>query len=89
MIAAHGSVSSIGPSYDARAALGWRINDAFYLGPEIGGFAGGDTYKQFRAGLHMTGLRYSWVEWSAAAGWAIDSDDRDGFYARIGMTARR
>ena len=89
MIAAHGSVSSIGPSYDARAAFGWRIADKFYLGPEIGGFAGGDTYKQFRAGLHVTGVRYNWVEWSAAAGWATDSDDRDGFYGRVGLTARR
>lgn len=89
MIAADASVSSIGPSYTARGALGWRIADAFYLGPEVGGFASRDTYRQFRAGLHITGLRYAWVEWSAAAGWATDSDDRDGFYARIGFHVRR
>jgi hypothetical protein len=89
MLAADASVSSVGPSYAARAAFGWRVADAFYLGPEVGGFAGGDTYKQFRAGLHMTGLRWNFVEWSAAAGWATDSDDRDGFYARVGLLMRR
>lgn len=89
MIAGDVSVSSVGPSYTARAAFGWRFADAFYLGPEVAGFASRDTYHQLRAGLHITGLRYAWVEWSAAAGWAMDSDDRDGFYARIGMHVRR
>lgn len=89
MIAGDASVSSIGPSYVARLAFGWRIADAFYLGPEAAGFASRDTYRQLRAGLHITGLRYSWIEWSAAAGWAMDSDDRNGFYARIGMHVRR
>jgi hypothetical protein len=89
MMAADATVSSIGPSYAARAAFGWRVADAFYLGPEVAGFAGGDTYKQFRVGLHVTGVRWAWVEWSAAAGWATDTDHRDGFYARIGLHARR
>lgn len=89
MVAANASVSSIGPSYDARAAFGWRINGGFYLGPEIGGFSDGNTYWQFRAGLHVTALRFAWVEWSIGAGWATDSDDRDGFYARLGFHARR
>jgi hypothetical protein len=89
MIAADATVSSIGPSLAGRAAFGWRVADAFYLGPEIGGFASRDTYQQFRAGLHITGFRFAWVEWSAAAGWAMDSDDRDGFYARIGLHVRR
>ncbi|MGE3990704.1 cellulose biosynthesis protein BcsS [Pseudorhodoplanes sp.] len=89
MIAADATVTSIGPSFAGRAAFGWRIADAFYLGPEVGGFASRDTYQQFRVGLHITGLRFAWVEWSAAAGWATDSDDRDGYYARIGLHARR
>lgn len=89
MIAADVTVSSIGPSYAARAAFGWRIADAFYLGPEMGGFASGDSYRQFRAGLHVTGFRFAWVEWSAAAGWSSDSDDRNGLYARLGLHVRR
>ena len=89
MIAADASVSSIGTSYTARAAFGWRIPGAFYVGPEVGGFASGDTYKQFRVGLHVTGFRFAFVEWSAAAGWATDSDHRDGFYARLGLHVRQ
>jgi hypothetical protein len=89
MIAADATVSTIGPSYAARAAFGWRIADLLYLGPEIGGFASRDTYHQFRAGLHVTGFRFAWVEWAAAAGWAMDSDDRNGFYARLGLHVRR
>lgn len=89
MIAADATASSIGPSYAGRAAFGWRVADAFYLGPEVGGFVSGDSYKQFRAGLHVTGFRLAWVEWSAAAGWATDSDDRNGFYARLGLHVRR
>ena len=53
------------------------------------GFAGGDTYKQLRAGLHITGFRTGTVEWSLAAGWASDSSEREGSYGRIGLIARR
>ncbi len=34
MWAADVSASSVGPSYSARVAVGWRLFDAFYLGPE-------------------------------------------------------
>ena len=70
MWAADASVTSVGPSYSARVAFGWRLFDAFYLGPEVAGFAGGDTYKQWRAGIHITGFRTGTIEWSLAAGWA-------------------
>lgn len=89
MWAADASASSIGPSYAARIAYGWRVSDAFYAGPEIAGFTSDDSYKQFRAGLHVTGLKWSFVEWSAAFGWATDSDSRDGVYGRIGLFMRR
>jgi hypothetical protein len=89
MLAFDASVSSIGISYAARAAFGWRLFDAFYVGPEVGGFAAGESYRQFRTGLHLTGLRWNFIEWSFAGGWATDSDDRAGPYARFGMTARR
>lgn len=89
MFAADATVSSIGPSYAARVAYGWRVADAFYVGPEVAGFASGDSYHQFRAGLHLTGFRFAWVEWSAGLGWSIDSDDRDGFYGRLGLHVRQ
>ena len=43
-----------------------RLFDAFYVGPEVAGFAGGDTYKQCRAGIHVTGFRTGTIEWSLA-----------------------
>ena len=89
MIAADASITSVGPSYSMRAAYGWRMFDAFYIGPEIAGFSSDDSYQQFRAGLHITGLKWRLLEWSAALGWATDSDDRDGLYGRIGLLVRR
>ena len=89
MWAADISVSTIGPSYSARAATGWRVFDSFYAGPEIGAFAGGDDYGQIRAGLHVTGIKTQWAEWTAAFGWTMDNDDRDGMYGRIGLLTRR
>ena len=89
MIAADGAVSTIGASYNARLAMGWRVFDRYYLGPEVQGFAAGDNYRQFRAGIHVTGLRTAMFEWSGGLGWTTDSDDRDGLYGKLGMVLRR
>lgn len=35
MVAADGAVSTIATNYSARAAVGWRVLDALYTGPEI------------------------------------------------------
>jgi hypothetical protein len=88
MIAADGSVSTIGPSYNARAAFGWRVLERFYVGPEVQGFAAGNNYRQFRVGLHVTGWKTKWFEWSGALGWATDTDDRDGLYGKLGILMR-
>lgn len=88
MVSADASATSIGPSYSARAAFGWRIFDRFYLGPEIQAFAFDNDYRQFRVGAHATALKTGPVEWSAGMGWARDSDDRDGLYGRLGMILR-
>jgi hypothetical protein len=89
MIAADGSISTIGASYNARAAFGWRLFNRYYLGPEVHGFAAGDNYRQFRVGAHVTGLKTEWFEWSAGLGWATDSDARDGLYGKLGLLMRR
>lgn len=88
MLAVDASMSSIGPSYNARFAAGLRAFEAFYVGPEVQGFAAGDNYRQFRAGVHLTGLRTGAWEWSAGAGWATDSDDRSGAYGKLGVLTR-
>jgi hypothetical protein len=89
MVAADGSLSSIGPSYNARLAAGWRVFDLFYIGPEIQGFAADGNYKQIRAGMHLTGLRTLNFEWSGGIGWAEDSDHRGSLYAKFGVYTQR
>ena len=89
MVAADASLSTIGPSYNVRLAAGLRMLDAFYFGPEVQAFGADDNYRQARAGLHVTGLRTGEFEWSAGAGWAIDTDDRSGAYGKLGVFTRR
>ncbi len=56
MLTASVSGSTIGPSYWTRVAVGWRLFDMFWVGPEV--LAMGDrTYNLFQAGIHITALR--------------------------------
>ena len=87
MLAADASFSTVGSNYAGRAAFGWRFFDQFYAGREVQVY-GGDGYRQFRCDLHITRLKTGTREWSAAVGWAIDSDRRDGPYLRLGFMQR-
>ena len=88
MLALNGSVSTIGGSYTASAAYGWRFFDRVYVGPEAAALVSGD-YRQFRFGAHATAFKTEKVELSAAVGHAQDSSDRSGTYGRIGLVTRR
>ncbi len=90
MIAADASVSSIGPSYSARAAFGWTFFRLFYIGPEVQGFAADNNYKQIRGGMHLTSFKTKMTEeWSLGLGAARDSDARSSLYARFGYLIKR
>jgi Cellulose biosynthesis protein BcsS len=52
--------------------------------PEIAYF-GSDGYRHFRLGGHLTGLKTDRSQWSAAAGWARDSDGISSPYVRLGL----
>jgi hypothetical protein len=88
MAQADASLSSIGRSYNARAAYGWRAFDLFYAGPEVAAFTS-NGYRQWRVGVHLTGFKRGAVEWSGGIGWAGDSDNGSGVYGRLGLVARR
>ncbi len=88
MVAADASVSSIGPRFNGRLATGRRLLERVYVGPEMQYFQT-DDYRQFRIGAHFTGWKTDSAEWSAAFGWAKDSDDRTGAYGRLGVNIRR
>jgi len=93
MVVTELSLSSIASNWSARVAAGWRVledmfEDGFYVGPEVHHF-GQDGYRHTRFGAHFTGLKAENYEWSAAAGWAHDSDRTSGPYVRLNISTRR
>jgi hypothetical protein len=89
MIAADASATSLGPSYSGRVALGWRLVESFYVGPEVSGFVFDKSYRQWRVGAHITALQLGDLEWSAGIGWSNDSEHREGVYGKLGLLWRR
>jgi len=88
MVALDGTITSIALIGAARAAIGWRSSpESFFVGPETQALWCLD-YQQFRIGAHVTGYRIDALEWSGAAGVAIESFHRTGPYLRIGVNAR-
>jgi hypothetical protein len=87
------SLSSITTSQSARLAFGWRVADeifngeGFYIGLEAQYFDS-DGYRQWRLGAHITSLKTEATEWSAAVGFARDSDDRSSPYMRLNLSTR-
>jgi len=87
MTALNANVSTAGRQFFVQALAGWRLFDAFYLGPEMTGFSSYD-YRQWRIGLHVTALHWLELEWSGALGVARDSDGVSGLYGRVGILKR-
>ncbi len=87
MIALDGSIASIELIGSARATIGWKVFEPFFIGPETQAFWC-TGYRELRLGAHVTGYRIDALEWSAADGWAVDSFGRSGPYLRLGVTAR-
>jgi hypothetical protein len=87
MIAFDGSLASISFIGAARAAVGWRSSESFFIGPETQVLWCVD-YQQYRFGAHVTGVRINGLEWSAAGGWAVESFGRMGPYLRLGVNAK-
>lgn len=91
MVAADAALSSIATTNSARIAYGWRVFEemlgGIYVGPVIEYF-GSDGYRHLRLGAHITSMRTEDTEWSAAAGWAQDSQGRASPYLRLNMLKR-
>lgn len=88
MLASSVSASTIGSSFGVRGAMGWRMLDRFWIGPEIEA-AGDRVYRQYRAGLHVTSFRTAAFEWSLGVGYVEDNSDRAGLYGRVNVLTRR
>ena len=87
MIAADASLSTIGGNSSARIGVGWKMLDMFYAGPETQVYRG-DGYSQWRLGAHVTSFKTGNAEWSAAGGWALDTQNRSSPYLRLGFMQR-
>jgi hypothetical protein len=82
------TMATLSASPYIRAAAGWRVLDEqFYLGPEIAYF-GNDGYRQLRLGFHFTAMKTGAQEWTAAGGWARDTDRQSGPYVRLNLMQR-
>jgi hypothetical protein len=88
MVSSSLSGSTIGTNFGARAAIGWRLFDSFWVGPEIE-TSGDDIYRQYRAGAHITSLKYGRFEWAFGAGYVEDNDHRSGLYGRFSLLTRQ
>jgi hypothetical protein len=87
MASVNGTLATIGPTGSLRTAFGVRVFDKAFVGPEIGELWCGN-FEQVQFGAHLTGLRTEMVEWSAAGGWSLTSDQRQGPYLRLGVNVR-
>jgi hypothetical protein len=93
MVTGDVSLSTVATNWNARLACGWRVlddlfEDGFYVGPEAQYF-GADGYRHLRIDVHLTELKAENYEWSAAAGWARDSDGVVSPYVRLNVMTRR
>lgn len=88
MVQAWATWSSIDAGYSVRGAVGWRLFDRFYLGPEAQALGDG-RYRQTRVGIHLTAWRLGTLEWTAGLGYAHDKANGAGAYLRVGVLTRR
>ncbi|MFN3659539.1 MAG: cellulose biosynthesis protein BcsS [Pseudolabrys sp.] len=91
VVIADWALSSVGATSGGRLAYGLRPLEGalgnFYVGPEAQYFVS-EPYRQMRLGLHVTAMKTEAYEWSAAGGWAGDTDGRAGVYLRLGLGRR-
>jgi len=87
MIAADASLGTIDNTSSARVGFGWKVLDMFYAGPETQVY-GASGYSQWRWGIHITSFKTGDAEWSAAGGYALDSNNRSSPYLRLGFMQR-
>lgn len=87
MAALNGTMASIGPTGSLRAAAGFRLFDAMFVGPESQALWCAN-FQQYQFGAHVTAFRFNALELSAGSGWSMDSDRRTGPYLRVGVSTK-
>ena len=65
------------PSLWSRGSLGYRLWRDVFVGPEASAYAA-DRYREWRVGVHATGLALGRTSLRVSAGWREDSETRRG-----------
>ncbi len=80
------SFGSVSASPYLRIAYGKRVLDEqFYFGPEMSYYGNSDGYRHIRLGFHFTAMKTGDREWTAAGGWARDTDRQSSPYVRLSL----
>ena len=72
----------------SRLALGWRVFDLGFLGPEAEIYREKD-YSKNRLGIHLTGLKLLGTEMRLSGGWQRSARTEKGVYATLGLLWKR
>jgi Cellulose biosynthesis protein BcsS len=72
----------------SRLALGWRVFDLAFLGPEAEIYREKD-YAKTRLGIHLTGLKLFGTEMRLSGGWQRAAKTEKGAYATLGLLWKR
>lgn len=84
MIHATGSYASAFNAYYGRLRGGFSAFAGGYVGPEFA-LLGDDNYRQWRAGLHLSGLQLGPMQLGIAAGYARDAARKGGLYTTLDL----
>ena len=87
MMAFSGTITSIALTGSLRAALGYRLFEAAFVGPEVRELVTGN-YREYDFGAHVTAFRTGDFEWSGGSGVALTTDHRIGPYLRVNVNRR-
>lgn len=76
---AYATYSSLHNAYYTRFKLGYALFDRTFIGPEFS-YLGDDFYRQWRLGVHLTGLTLGRFQFGLAGGYMRDSKRGPGGY---------
>lgn len=84
MVHATGTYSTAFNAYYARLRGGVASVAGGYLGPEVA-VLGDDYYRQWRAGLHLSGMQFGAVQLGLSVGYLHDEARKGGAYATVDL----
>jgi hypothetical protein len=88
LIHASGNLGGASLHIWSRLAIGWRLHDLAFFGPEAEIYRERD-YRKDRIGLHMTGLKLFGTELRLSGGWQRSGRQEQGPYATLGLLWKR